>query len=105
MALVRAASRYKDGCCGVCRAGLELQAISIDSAIREAVEAERRAGEAAMLEMVKLRRVEAAEAMRERCCRAVTRLYKNDDGYGGSTHDRTVHRCELAIRALPLEEA
>jgi len=48
---------------------------------------------------------EAVEAMRERCCRAVTRLYKNDDGYGGSTHDRTVHRCELAIRALPLEEA
>ena len=47
----------------------------------------------------------AAETMRERCCRAVTRLYKNDDGYGGSTHDRTVHRCELAIRALPLEEA
>jgi len=44
MALVRAASRYNDGCCETCRVGLEHEAAEIDTAIREAVEADRRSG-------------------------------------------------------------
>ena len=40
------------------------------------------------------------EEERERCCRAVTKLYNNIND-GANPHDQIVHRCELAIRTTP----